>query len=89
MTIDVTAQDIDRGCKLSPYHCPLALAVSRALSGRRIAITACVRVYSGFSTSVALALPETARNFRRRFDQGDPVEPFSFELSMNEEANQS
>ena len=79
-TIEVTPQDIDAGKRRSCDHCPIALALART----GIA-------FQGVDYSLVLGpdfnpidLPQSARNFIEKFDEGAPVLPFTFTLDIPE-----
>lgn len=85
MLIRVTQEDIDHGQRGFCATCPVALAATRA-AGREIRI--------GYSTWLAGTvtgwlqgersgpLPKAVSEFIDRFDAGDPVQPFEFELEL-------
>jgi hypothetical protein len=81
--VTVTAGDIRRGERWSPYACPIALAVQR-LPGvaRRFR---CVGYYELCVTSpkhrhAEYGLPKTVQQFIARFDDGKRVKPFRFRI---------
>lgn len=86
----VTQEDIDAGCKASPFNCPIARALHRALdAGPHNA----VYVWGGGPEGVEVdldgilyegELPDTAAAFVLSFDRGLPVEPITFELTLKE-----
>ena len=80
MRIDVTQEDIDRGKRSRPCECPLAIAASRA-TGRPCSV-GLDRI--GFDDGLALEwpLPDIAFKFRWDFDNGQPVQPFGFDLPL-------
>jgi hypothetical protein len=90
VTVTVTQKDINIGTPLMCYLCPVALAISRAVGGRRVRVKNPYRW--GFSDGPfgdkrdnepdARALPLIARTFIEAFDLGKPVGPFSFELEV-------
>lgn len=70
---------------MSNSNCPIARAVRRQLGdgwqcGR-------LRVFPPESVSVFVAadLPENARKFIDRYDNGEPVDPFTFSLEVPDE----
>src|SRR5256885_4584440 len=75
MIIEVTAEDIANGKKSSITDCPVALALHRAGFP-----TATVGAWSMMNGEGFDALPEGVSQFIARFDGGEPVEPFSFEV---------
>lgn len=80
MIVTVTENDIREGHKGDCFRCPIANAVRRALMFRRLDS---VRVEAGEIeiTGRVRQLPWVAMSFVERFDAGDEVEAFSFELA--------
>lgn len=76
MIVIVTQEDIANGKRRAATGCPLALAIERA-TGRHASVGP-QRVSIGWHKS--LFLPPTAYNFRQDFDNGVPVQPFTFDL---------
>jgi hypothetical protein len=75
MKINVTSEDIKNGIRWSPSSCALTLAIGRA-RGESVSVgITCVMIGEEF-----FSLPQIARDFRRKFDDGKTVEPFEFEL---------
>lgn len=85
MTIKVTQEHIRTGAKGSPGCCPIAKAVREALPGKAVSVIAVIKVYSGGFLKFWAPLTESVRTFIDAFDEGLPVEPFSFELEPAEE----
>lgn len=90
MKIRVTKKDIKEGKPKSCAKCPIALAVTRKTGYRWILVGGCVDVYKSrrkmadedsYKTAI---LPLDAHSFIRRFDQGYPVEPFTFDLTFED-----
>ena len=75
MKISVTQEDIDKGKREDSCVCPIALAVRRQ-TGRLFHIDD-TNADDGYDT---IQLPIKARQFVRSYDNGNPVEPFEFEL---------
>lgn len=83
--ISVTQEDIDRGERSDPYYCPVARATQRA-TGRHAGVdehTIFGRIENG-TNSMFAELPPEAKEFVEDFDMRRPVEPFSFEVSIEE-----
>lgn len=85
-SIEVTADDIDRGVGRSHNYCPIALSLKRmfpdyrTVSVGRISLSVTLNndsVYHGL-------LPREANLFTCAFDHGMNVLPFSFEVSTDE-----
>ena len=78
-TIDVTQEDIDQGERDKCRRCPIALAMKRVFPGK-------VSLVYGTVAWVDLDryadLPDEAQQFIMYFDEGEPVEPFSFSLGF-------
>ena len=78
MKIDVTQEDIDRGVKGACTQCPVALALARAFPD----------VYVDVATTQLLVgdefirAPSVVSIFIEDFDDGEPVQPFSFDLDL-------
>lgn len=77
MKIKVTEYDIYRGCRKSKSDCPIALAVTRTY-GEKFLVNGST-MYS-MVLPESFNLPESAINFVRKFDAGEKVEPFEFEV---------
>lgn len=82
--ISVTADDITRGRADDCMHCPVALAIGRALlPGVHVAVGP--EAMSLGPAQVRVRLPWAAQNFIFRFDGGQPVQPFEFGLDVPDE----
>lgn len=79
VVIDVTEEDIRNG-KFSNFHCPIALAGTRAL-GRLCAVG--LTTLWVYKTGQSGYLPIEARDFVDAFDGHRNVQPFSFELTLS------
>lgn len=85
--IDVTAEDIARGCSRSHSNCPVALAVQRALPGA-VSVSvlykhAHIRLKSAGEYLTAI-LPESASQFIEDFDtDSGKAAPLGFDLTFN------
>lgn len=86
MQISVTQQDIDEGCLIDCYFCPIARALTRH-TGKRWSVS------GGFATVIvygrveSVQLPKEASEFVRNFDchGRSAVAPFSFEFDWQEQ----
>ena len=83
MEIHVTQRDIDRGAGSYADACPITLAVRRRLvlpwGG---VITGVDQVTMVRTTEwVRAPLPQEARDFVKEFDEGSPVQPFTFAIT--------
>lgn len=77
MIIRVHQVDIDLGVRGDCSKCPIAEAIFRA-TGHAVQVWAIC--FTVTSTGQDHPLPASARHFRARFDMGQPVQPFTFEL---------
>jgi hypothetical protein len=95
--INVTVGNIQKGTHYSNKECPINLA-ARKFFKDDIQIAAKVLYYriiqfddvsmktGAESYLKPIVLPDEVVNFNRRFDKGESVAPFSFELMVPEEA---
>lgn len=80
ITINVTQEDIDKGQRRSPETCPIALAASRILSSK-----VQVGIIGMYTKQRAITnIPLLAKQFIIKFDDGEKVGPFSFEIDVYE-----
>lgn len=80
--IKVTKTDIKRGKPGVPCACPISLAISRATGMKRVYVSdpsIPLHNYCYFGNK-----PEQIEDFIEKFDEGDKVRPFSFELELSE-----
>ena len=75
--INVTQRDIERGGLWDVERCPLARAFRRHY---KEATVGCWDVSLG--KLGGYALPDSAKQFRLRFDDGKKVRPFSFDMEV-------
>lgn len=80
ITVNVTQGDIGNGIQCSRHSCPIALAVKRVTHEDCLSVGAFQINYGPASKSLQLA--EDAINFACRFDMGQPVKPFTFQLTI-------
>ncbi|MCI0537687.1 MAG: hypothetical protein L0Z50_20935 [Verrucomicrobiales bacterium] len=89
MRIEVTQNDIDKGCEKDCLKCPVALAINRVLRKPYVCYVdiPLIRIRKGRSLDFVCEIltPEVAIDFIRAFDPGRDVSPFSFDLSIPEE----
>jgi len=77
MKITVTQKDIKNGKPCKSFLCPIAIAVQRKTKGiYRVMAEELVK------KGVVYPLPDIAKEFISRFDEGMPVKPFSFEIYL-------
>lgn len=89
MLINVTAECIANGKPYRSQCCPIALAVKNIFPDARMSVGPGT-IYVSFPGLLIMDVyfndrrfdvPLIARKFMREFDQGNPVEPFSFEAT--------
>ena len=82
MKIQVTQKHIDLGTRCSCWNCPVAKAI---LDFNPKFISVAVRTRS-ISVGVSLTgfTPPIVREFIHKYDSSQPVEPFEFELKLEE-----
>jgi hypothetical protein len=82
VTVQVTQEHIDKGERHICARCPAALAMSDA--GLEAG------VYSDFlylaDSGESVAMPWDVARFIKKFDLGWPVEPFTFDIDIPEDA---
>jgi hypothetical protein len=81
MRIEVKPDHIARGRRVEPCLCPVALAIAEATDRECSVAPRMVSLYEPYR---AYRLPEAVCGFVRMFDAGQPVEPFSFDLDIEE-----
>lgn len=77
--INVTARHIAAGKTAEALSCPIALAICDQVAGHDQPVVSCGVVMLG---SIISDLPEEAMQFVVDFDNGRPVEPFAFALTV-------
>jgi hypothetical protein len=78
MKITVTQEHIDKGIREDCTACPIALALrERGFDKYSVGRYA---IYPNWGRRGAVGLSRAAVRFTREFDQGLPVQPFSFNL---------
>ena len=89
--IDVTQEHINEGNPTESGYCPVALALQEH-AGWSHANAATHQFWPLFENwderlgvSIRYDLPVEASSFIQAFDDGDPVEPFSFEVEVRDE----
>ena len=79
--IQVTQEHIDKGKRVNPSCCPVALAIR----GKTVWIPNVTSMYVTFDEKIYTAwLPAVAAEFVNSFDSGNPVKPFEFEMKLPE-----
>lgn len=86
MRIAVTEADIANGCRLQATSCPVALALTRSLAALGCDPEDEVHVCWGTKQiqigDAVIPMPDEVQDFAGRFDDGQEVEPFVFELEL-------
>ena len=81
MKISVTQDHILLGDNECSVGCPIWMAVEERMHPSWCAIVLGYNVvFNTNGACIAATLPRSARDFIRCFDEGEPVEPFEFEL---------
>lgn len=81
VTIEVTQEDIDNGEQKNFKSCPVAIAISRTIGQpAQVDQESVSLVLTPWDDSIEI--PGRASNFISSYDDGDPVSPFSFPLSV-------
>lgn len=87
MLIQITQEDINLGECGSCTRCPIALGTNRALREHdRVDLLSEVSAYQielqdeWENVKAEIDLPARARDFVRKFDDGESVQPFCFEI---------
>lgn len=86
MRITVTEEHIQKGEPTAARCCPVALAIKDATGRRGSLGLRAIYVYSGGGEWETFEPPTTVALFRDAFDAGEPVQPFSFDLPLDESA---
>lgn len=81
MKVSVTQDHIDRGLRHSAGFCPIALAMNEQHGPGHLVAT-CESLFTNEDGVVAwLKMPSEADDFIGKFDTGEPVQPFEFEVT--------
>lgn len=81
ITIDVTQDDINKGIKENCRFCPVALAVQRTFNDPEMDVfSPCIKNCE----EDRVASPSSVCDFIDRYDNGESVQPFSFEIDVPE-----
>lgn len=85
--INVTERDIARGRPRNLQSCPIARAAHRHQGLRRAEVNGASIVVplAGTTSSYYIAMPQRAQSFVGAFDAGLHPEPFSFNITVNED----
>jgi hypothetical protein len=83
ITVSITREDIDEGCRTDAFNCPAAVAINRMLPpGYTCGVTSCnIHYYlSNKSAGQFERTPPVLAEFVRTFDAEGIVDPITFEL---------
>lgn len=83
-TIRVTQRHIDQGKRNCPYGCMVALAIEEAIPGSWPTVDGATVLLSLGSQDSRIDLPAIARDAIDKYDDGQEVEPFQFDLEVPE-----
>jgi len=81
--VEVTEADVVNGIPKDSCDCAVALALRRVTEP--VKVGPCWVELNG--SDALVPLPAEAVAFIRRFDRGEPVEPFAFDLELPEAAS--
>ena len=85
MQIRVTRRDIEEGVQGNSFHCPVALAVRRALRAREVWVREIIIVTRARAKETYVT-PSAVLDFIEQFDSAVPefesLKPFSFTLEQ-------
>jgi hypothetical protein len=86
VTVSITQEDIDEGCRSDADNCPGALAISRATGyvAKVGMVSISLRHADNGQRFEDINCPAMLRHFIEQFDNGNKVSPFSFELEVPE-----
>ena len=85
LTVNVTQDHIDKGARKAAYQCPVSLALREVDPGSDWCVsTLHIMRETGHDVGITES-PATVSKFVSRFDNGDPVQPFSFEIDPDHE----
>lgn len=75
----MTDSDIAHGVPCNDNQCPVALAIKRQTREADVHVTYEGSIFVGNAFSYG---SESVRRFINKFDRGEPVEPFRFDLRI-------
>lgn len=86
MLIQVTEADIREGKKRICRDCPVARAINKVLTNNLTATVAqfYIDIYNGINLIKRYTCPKDVRTFIEKYDMNWIVEPFEFELPIEE-----
>lgn len=80
MKIRVIRDDIRKGKRKSLCECPVARALKRQTPFSKITVCSALTFIQSNGGSVVVDAPKAVSDFITKFDLGEPVKPFTFEL---------
>ncbi len=87
ITVNVTAEDIEKGKRDSCQNCPIALALGRLINPAIVIAQVAMNTVDFHTSDMKFTgitqLPTIAIQFIFDFDNGGIVSPFSFNLDIN------
>jgi len=84
--IQITQDDIDKGKKMDPSNCPLALAIKRQLNPVSVKVSPWCAVITNTEIEGAKRYGIVDNGFVKRFDRGYEIRPTTVELiGMNKD----
>ena len=82
--IPVTEEHIKNGKAKDPSCCPVALAVKERMAVKDVfANCYTIRGDIDYSHGFCVRAPDSVYDFITKYDRGEPVEPFSFDLDTD------
>jgi hypothetical protein len=84
LLIKITQDNIDKGVRTSPCRCPMALGIKESIGAYKVCVGAEEADING---KFDIPLPQIARDFIRKYDCREQVEPFEFEWEELRSAN--
>jgi len=84
VNIKVTQTLIDTGDPCNPFGCPIVVAITNALPGSVVQVTNKEIAIMINGINQFIVPPWTVTQFVNAYDNDRPVQPFEFELEVNE-----
>lgn len=81
--VEVTQQDIDRGCPSNAYFCPIAQSFRRR-GIDEVEVDGALIIWTEDGIQRSCEMPPVAGEFIRKFDRYQEVQPFTFNLIKDE-----
>lgn len=92
LKLNITSSNIKQGERVNPGNCPIARRIRNQIKGlQRVSVLGDIATISkktnGKYFTFVGQLPEVAKNFVKRFDNGQAVAPFSFKITLKKVKN--